>query len=213
MRVLPEPSVAAESAVAGARDELAAVDAVPRQCLDGGGVGGPGGGRGGGWRGAQPGGGPSPPGRSGWALTVTRSRGSTGGPAARRATWRRARSTAPSTGPILPRRARRPGGGHTGEVARSLVGKRTRQVLVFLHVVVSLGWMGAGLANVVLAMTAGYTADADVRRVCYQMISTVDAYLVIPGAFTAFASGVVLSLVTPWGLTRYWWVLSKLVLT
>jgi hypothetical protein len=98
-------------------------------------------------------------------------------------------------------------------VARSLVGKRTRQVLVFLHVVVSLGWMGAGLANVVLAMTAGYTSDADVRRVCYQMISVVDTYLVIPGAFAAFVSGVVLSLVTPWGLARYWWVLSKLVLT
>lgn len=98
-------------------------------------------------------------------------------------------------------------------VARSRVGKRTRQLLVFLHVVVSLGWMGAGLANVVLAMTAGYTSDAGVRRVCYQMISSVDTFLVIPGAFTALASGVVLSLVTPWGLVRYWWVLSKLVLT
>ena len=93
------------------------------------------------------------------------------------------------------------------------VGRRTRQVLVFLHVVVSLGWMGAGLANVVLAMTAGYTADADVRRVCYQMISRIDTFVVIPGAFAALVSGIVLSVVTPWGLTRYWWVLGKLVLT
>ena len=98
-------------------------------------------------------------------------------------------------------------------MARSRVGKRTRHLLVFAHVVVSLGWMGAGLANVVLAMTGGYTSDAAVRRVCYQMISAVDTFLVIPGAFAALVSGIVLSLVTPWGLVRHWWVLSKLVLT
>lgn len=98
-------------------------------------------------------------------------------------------------------------------VAKSRVGRRTRHLLVFAHVVVSLGWMGAGLANVVLAMTGGYTSDADIRRVCYQMISTIDTFLVIPGAFAALVSGIVLSLVTPWGLVRYWWVLSKLVLT
>jgi hypothetical protein len=98
-------------------------------------------------------------------------------------------------------------------VARSRVGKRTRQLLVFAHVALSLGWMGAGAANVVLAMTAGYTATPEVRRVCYHMIERIDAYLVIPGAFGALVSGLVLSAVTPWGLTRYWWVLVKLVLT
>ncbi len=35
----------------------------------------------------------------------------------------------------------------------------------------------------------------------------------IPGAFAALVSGVALSLLTPWGLARYWWVLVKLVLT
>jgi hypothetical protein len=101
----------------------------------------------------------------------------------------------------------------TDRVAKSRVGKRVRQVIVFLHVVVSLGWMGAGMANVVLAMTAGYAADAAVRRVCYQMIGRVDTFIVIPGAFGALVSGIVLALVTPWGLVRYWWVLSKLALT
>ncbi|AHH97475.1 glucan phosphoethanolaminetransferase (alkaline phosphatase superfamily) [Kutzneria viridogrisea] len=93
------------------------------------------------------------------------------------------------------------------------VGKRTRQLLVFVHVAVSVGWMGAGAANVVLAMTAGYTASAEVRQVCYQMIDQVDGFVVIPIAFAALASGVLLCLVTPWGLARYWWVLVKLVLT
>lgn len=101
---------------------------------------------------------------------------------------------------------------HNGRMA-GRVGKRTRQVLVFLHIVASLGWMGAGLANVVLAVTAGYTVDVAVRQVCYRMISTIDTFLVIPGAFAALVSGILLSVVTPWGLARYWWVLSKLALT
>lgn len=62
-------------------------------------------------------------------------------------------------------------------------------------------------------MTAGYTSDAAVRRVCYHMIERIDAYLVIPGAAGALISGLVLCAVTPWGFTRYWWVLLKLVLT
>ncbi|MDL5158607.1 hypothetical protein [Actinomycetospora termitidis] len=98
-------------------------------------------------------------------------------------------------------------------MARSVLGKRTRQFLVFLHVVVSLGWMGAGAANVVLSMTAWLTDDPVVARVCYQMTWSMEEYLIIPGAFSALGTGVLLSLLTPWGLAKYWWVLVKLVLT
>jgi hypothetical protein len=92
-------------------------------------------------------------------------------------------------------------------------GRTTRQLLVFLHVAVSVGWMGAGAANVVLALTAAHTAALEVGRVCYLMIDRIDLFLVIPLAFAALGTGLVLCLVTPWGLARYWWVLGKLVLT
>jgi hypothetical protein len=97
--------------------------------------------------------------------------------------------------------------------SRSLIGKRLRRVMVFVHVVVSTGWMGAGAANVVLTFTAGLGDDPQVRRACYVLVRTIDTWLVIPGAFAALVSGVVLSVLTPWGLARYWWVLVKLVLT
>ena len=77
---------------------------------------------------------------------------------------------------------------------RSRIGKRPRQFLVFLHVAVSVGWMGAGAANVVLALTAAYTPAADVRRVCYVMIEQIDVFVVIPLAFAALISGVLLCL-------------------
>lgn len=92
------------------------------------------------------------------------------------------------------------------------IGKRLRQTFVFLHVAASVGWMGAGAANVVLALTA-VDAPVAVQRSCYLMIDQIDAYLVIPLAFAALASGVLVSVLTPWGLARYWWVLVKLVLT
>lgn len=93
------------------------------------------------------------------------------------------------------------------------VKKATRQWLLFAHVVVSVGWMGAGGANVVLAVTAALTSSAEKRRVCYQLIDTVDLALVIPLAFASLASGILISLATRWGLVNYWWVLVKLVLT
>ena len=97
--------------------------------------------------------------------------------------------------------------------SRGLLGKRLRRLLVFVHVVVSTGWMGAGAANVVLTITAAAGDDPQVRRACYLLVQTIDTWLVIPGAFAALVSGIVLSVLTPWGLTRYWWVLVKLVLT
>jgi hypothetical protein len=45
------------------------------------------------------------------------------------------------------------------------------------------------------------------------MIERLDTYLVIPLAFSALTTGVVVSLTTKWGLSRYWWVLCKLMLT
>jgi hypothetical protein len=93
------------------------------------------------------------------------------------------------------------------------VRKVARQWLLFAHVVISLGWMGAGAANVVLAVTAGMTSSSETRRACYQLINRLDFALVIPLAFGTLASGVVISLATKWGLFRYWWVLVKLVLT
>ena len=96
---------------------------------------------------------------------------------------------------------------------RRSAGKRVRQLLVFFHVTSSLGWLGAGAANVVLAVTAATTPSPQVRRVAYQLIDRIDTALVIPLAFTTLIGGVLVSLATPWGLLRHWWVLVKLVLT
>ena len=93
------------------------------------------------------------------------------------------------------------------------VKKRARQWMLFAHVVLSVGWMGAGAANIVLAGTAALTESEETRRVCYRLINTVDFALVIPLAFGSLGSGLLISLATKWRLLRYWWVLTKLALT
>ncbi|WP_174720432.1 hypothetical protein [Amycolatopsis sp. BJA-103] len=98
-------------------------------------------------------------------------------------------------------------------MGRGAMVKQVRRWLLFVHVAVSVGWMGAGAANVVLAMTAGYTAPGEIQRVCYLMIERIDNVVVIPAAFAALVTGIALCLVSPWGVARYWWVLIKLVLT
>jgi uncharacterized membrane protein len=91
--------------------------------------------------------------------------------------------------------------------------RRARQWLLLTHVICSLGWMGAGATNLVLAITALRSGDAVLRSSCYQLINIIDFSLVIPLAFSALASGVIISLATKWRLLRHWWVLVKLLLT
>jgi hypothetical protein len=49
-------------------------------------------------------------------------------------------------------------------------------------------------------------ADPATAAAGYRFVDVVDRWLVIPLAFAALVSGVVVALVSPWGLTRYWWV-------
>ncbi len=62
-------------------------------------------------------------------------------------------------------------------------------------------------------MTAATTGQPQLRAACYELIDRLDFALVIPLAFIASASGVLIGVATKWHLLRHWWVLVKLVLT
>lgn len=95
-----------------------------------------------------------------------------------------------------------------------LLSRSVRRALVLIHVMVSVGWMGAGATNLVLAGTALVDPDGTIPAVtAYATIHLIDLWLVIPAAFATLVSGVMLSVGTAWGLLRSWWVLIKFVLT
>ena len=81
-----------------------------------------------------------------------------------------------------------------------------RKALLTAHIVVSVGWIGAITAFLALAI-AGQTAPS-----AYVAMNTIGIAVIVPSALLALATGILQSLVTPWGLVRHRWVLMKLVL-
>ncbi|HEY7060597.1 MAG TPA: hypothetical protein VII06_03900 [Chloroflexota bacterium] len=80
------------------------------------------------------------------------------------------------------------------------------------HVMVSVGWLGAVFAKVVLGLAALTHAAPAVAAALFVAMGAVNvAYP--PLAIGTIVSGVVLSLGTKWGLLHHYWVATKLVLT
>lgn len=87
---------------------------------------------------------------------------------------------------------------------------RWRIFLRTLHVVASMGLLGADASVLALAI-AGWFGSAPLT--IYPAAHLIGAMLVVPLALLALISGTVLGALTPWGLLRHWWVLIKFVLT
>ena len=90
---------------------------------------------------------------------------------------------------------------------------RWRKLVLVVHVMSSLGWLGITLVNAVLTFTSVFTDDPRRQHAAILMMDQVGGYLLLPVSMTALVSGIVLSVGTKWGLIRYKWVAIKLVLT
>jgi hypothetical protein len=88
-----------------------------------------------------------------------------------------------------------------------------RRALLAVHVAVSVGWMGAAAAYVVLGATAVAAADGRVVRGAYVMMWPVAAYALVPLAIATLVTGVAQSLGTPWGLFKHYWVVISFLVT
>lgn len=87
-----------------------------------------------------------------------------------------------------------------------------RKLGLALHVVLSIGWLGAVVAFLALAV-GSFAREADLARAAYLGMDIVARGALLPLSIGALVSGVVQSLATRWGLFRYYWVLAKLALT
>lgn len=81
------------------------------------------------------------------------------------------------------------------------------------HVAVSVGWLGAAIAYLTLAVTALRTNDLEEARASFQVLQTVAWFAIVPLCLAASATGLVQALATEWGLVRYHWIIAKLLLT
>ena len=87
-----------------------------------------------------------------------------------------------------------------------------RRLALTVHVVASVGWLGAIVAFLALAITGLASDDADVVRAVYIAAEPLTWLVIVPLALASLATGIVQSLVTSWGLIRHYWVIFKLVI-
>jgi hypothetical protein len=87
-----------------------------------------------------------------------------------------------------------------------------RKLGLTVHIVLSVGWVGAVAAFLALAFGA-LGGDAAVSRAAYLAMEVVGRCVLLPLSVGALVSGVVQSLATNWGLFKHYWVLVKTVLT
>jgi hypothetical protein len=88
-----------------------------------------------------------------------------------------------------------------------------RKFVLTVHLTSSLGWIGAAVAYIALGLTAATSTDAQSVRGAWVAMELTGWYAIVPLALAALLTGLVISLGTPWGLFRHYWVLISLVLT
>jgi hypothetical protein len=88
-----------------------------------------------------------------------------------------------------------------------------RKLALTVHVSCSVGWFGAVGVFLVLAATGLASSDTRVEAGMYLAMQVTGWFVIVPLCLASFATGIVQSLGTPWGLLRHYWVIIKLVIT
>ncbi|MDP9352376.1 MAG: DUF2269 domain-containing protein [Chloroflexota bacterium] len=88
-----------------------------------------------------------------------------------------------------------------------------RKFALTAHVTSSVGWLGAIVAFLALAIVGLTSQDAQMVRAVYLAAEPITWFVIVPLALASLLTGIVQSLGTKWGLFRHYWVLFKLLLT
>lgn len=88
-----------------------------------------------------------------------------------------------------------------------------RKAALVAHVTASVGWIGAIVASLGLAISALVSNDPQTVRSAYISLDLMGRYVLVPCAFAALLGGIAQSFITKWGLIRHYWVIFKLGIT
>ena len=85
--------------------------------------------------------------------------------------------------------------------------------MLAVHILCSIGWIGAALAYLALGLAAQLSQEPTTVRAAWIGMELIGWPVLAPLGGLAWLTGVLLSAVTPWGLLRHYWVVIALVLT
>lgn len=89
---------------------------------------------------------------------------------------------------------------------------RLRKLALIAHVTSSVGWFGAVVVFLALAVIGMTSQDPAAVRGVYLVMEPAARYALVPLALASLLTGVIQSLGTPWGLFRHYWVAFKLLI-
>ena len=89
----------------------------------------------------------------------------------------------------------------------------TRKFALTAHITSSVGWLGAVVAYLALAIGGLISNDSHMVRAAYLSMELIGWFVIVPFSLATLLAGLVESFGTPWGLFRHWWVLVKFLLT
>jgi hypothetical protein len=90
---------------------------------------------------------------------------------------------------------------------------RLRTLALTAHVACSVGWLGAIVVFLALAIVGLTSQDAQTVRGVYLAMEPAAWAVLVPLAFASLVTGIIQGLGTTWGLFRHYWVLFKLLIT
>ncbi|MCX5192316.1 hypothetical protein OOK31_00145 [Streptomyces sp. NBC_00249] len=77
----------------------------------------------------------------------------------------------------------------------------------------AVGWVGIEIAQLILGLAGLTTDDAGVVRATRVVMEILGIELIAGIAWTALLTGLILSAATQWGVLKYYWIVTKLVIT
>jgi hypothetical protein len=81
------------------------------------------------------------------------------------------------------------------------------------HIAFTVGWLGTVAGFFALALVGLNSLDAQMVNAAYLAMRMITWYVIVPFSFIPLLlTGPLLSLGTPWGLFRHYWILVKLVI-
>lgn len=88
-----------------------------------------------------------------------------------------------------------------------------RKFALAAHITSSVGWFGAVVAFLGLAMVGVQTASDQMVQSVYIAMEAVGWLVIVPFSVASLVTGLVQAAGTHWGFVRHYWVVSKLLIT
>lgn len=91
--------------------------------------------------------------------------------------------------------------------------RRLRKVALTAHVTSSVGWLGAVVVFLALAVAGLAGTNPTTVRAAYVAMDVIGWAVLVPFSAVSLVTGIVQALGTAWGLVGHYWVLVKLLIT